>query len=99
AVEQHRVTFGDFLENVPNFRRLALDHFFRAANGMHVTTLLQHTNDERLEKHKRHFLRQTALVQLELRSDDNDRTAGVIDAFAEQVLAETSAFALEHVAE
>ena len=56
-------------------------------------------DDERLEQHERHLLRQTALVELEFRTDDDDRTAGVIDAFAEQVLAETSALALEHVAE
>ena len=50
-------------------------------------------------KHERHLLRQTALVELELGTDDDDRTARVIDALAEQVLAETSALALEHVAE
>ena len=49
-------------------------------------------------KHERHLLRQTALVELELRTDDDDRTAGVIDALAEQVLTETAALALEHVA-
>ena len=38
-------------------------------------------------------------MQLEFRTDDDDGTAGVIDAFAEQVLAETSALALEHVAQ
>ena len=66
---------------------------------MHVAEFFQPANDERLEQHERHLLRQTALVQLEFRTDDDDRTAGVIDAFAEQVLAETSALALEHVAE
>src|SRR2546425_3629763 len=38
-------------------------------------------------------------MQLEFRSDDDDRAARVIDPFAEQVLAETPALALEHVAE
>src|ERR1041384_5738562 len=38
-------------------------------------------------------------MQLEFRTDDDDGTAGVIDAFAEEVLTETSALALEHVAE
>ena len=38
-------------------------------------------------------------MQLELRTDDDDRTARVIDAFAEQVLTETAALALEHVAQ
>src|SRR5918998_1555322 len=41
----------------------------------------------------------TALVQLQLRADDDDRTAGVVDALAEQVLAEPALLALEQVAQ
>ena len=66
---------------------------------MHVAALLEHADDERLEQHERHLLRQAALVQLQLRPDDDDGTAGVIDALAEQVLPETAALALEHVGE
>ena len=99
AVEQHRVALGDFFEDVPDFRRLALDHLLRAAHGVDVAEFLEAANDERLEQNERHLLRQTALVQLQLRPDDDDGTARVIDALAEQVLAETSALALEHVAE
>ena len=45
------------------------------------------------------LLGQAALVQLELGADDDDRTAGVVDALAEEVLAESSLLALEHVGE
>ena len=38
-------------------------------------------------------------MQLEFRPDHDDRAARVIDALAEQVLAETAALALEHVGE
>ena len=55
--------------------------------------------DERLEQLERHLLRQAALVQLELGTDDDDRTARVVDALAEQVLAEAALLALEHVGE
>jgi hypothetical protein len=55
--------------------------------------------DERLEQLERHLLRQAALVQLELRADDDDRAARVVDALAEQVLAEAALLALEHVGE
>ena len=54
-------------------------------------------DDERLEQFERHRLRQPALVQLELRADDDDRTARVVDALAEQVLTEPALLALEHV--
>ena len=40
---------------------------------------------------------QTALVQLELRPDHDDRTARVVDPLAEQVLAEPALLALQHV--
>ena len=36
-------------------------------------------------------------MQLELRTDDNNRTTRVIDTLAQQVLAEASRLALEHV--
>ena len=91
------MALGHFFQDVPDFGRLALDHLLGRAHGVHVAEFLQAADDERLEQHERHLLRQTALVQLELRPDDDDRTARVIDALAEQVLAETAALALEHV--
>src|SRR5688572_29269950 len=36
-------------------------------------------------------------MQLQLRSGNDDRTAGVVDALTEQVLTETSLLTLEHV--
>jgi hypothetical protein len=97
AVQQHRVALGDFLEDVPNFGRLLLDHLARTADGVDEAELLEAADDERLEQHERHLLRQAALVELELGTDDDDGTAGVIDALAEQVLAEATLLALEHV--
>ncbi len=79
--------------------RLALDHLLGAAHGVHVAEFLEAADDEGLEQDERHLLGQTALVELEFRTDDDDRAAGVIDALAEQVLAEAPALALEHVGE
>ena len=36
-------------------------------------------------------------MQLQRRSHDDDGTAGIVDALAQQVLAETTALALDHV--
>ena len=99
AIEEYRVTLGDFLEDVPNLRRLLLDHLAGTADGVHEAEFFEAADDERLEQDERHFLRETALIELELRTDDDDRTARVIDALAEQVLAETTLLALEHVRE
>ena len=57
----------------------------------------QALHDERLEQLERHGLGKTALVQLELRADHDDRTARVVDTLAEKVLAEAALLALEHV--
>ena len=54
-------------------------------------------HDERLEQLERHLLRQTALLQAQLRTDDDHRTARVVDALAEQVLTEPALLALQHV--
>src|SRR5262249_31046432 len=55
--------------------------------------------DERLEELERHLLRQAALMQLQLRTHHDDRTAGIVDALAQEVLAEAALFALQHVGE
>src|SRR4029453_9136565 len=93
------MTLGHFIENVPDLRRLTLDHFFRAAHRMHVAQVFQPTDDERFEKHERHLLRQSTLMQLQLWTDHNYRAARVIDAFAKKILTETATLALEHVAQ
>ena len=97
AVQQDRVAFGDFLEDIPDLRRLLLDHFLRAAHGVNVAEFLEPPDNERLEQYERHFFGQATLVELQLRPNDDDRTARVIDALAQQVLAETTLLAFEHV--
>src|SRR2546428_4658454 len=99
SVEQHGMSTRDFVENVPNLRRLTFDHFLRAAHRVDVAKVFKSTNDERLEKNERHLLGQTALMQFQFRTDHDNGTPGIIDAFAEKILTETSTFALEHVAE
>src|SRR5580700_1774722 len=90
---------NDVFENVPNDRLLLLDHFLGLLDGGAVALRFELVIDERLEKLERHFLRQAALVKLELRANDDDGAAGVVHALAEQVLAEAALLALERVAE
>src|SRR5438067_2543470 len=98
AIEQHWMTLGHFIENIPDLRRLAFDHLLRTPHCVDVPEIFQPPNDERFEKHERHLLWQTALMQFQLWADDDNGAARVIDTFAEQVLAEAAALALEHVA-
>ncbi len=72
-------------------------HFDQARGAADVVGLLAHdqfADDERLEQLQRHHLRQATLVNLEFRTGHDDRTAGVVDALTEQVLAETALLAL-----
>src|SRR6202012_1961155 len=52
---------------------------------------------ERLEQLERHQLWQTALWQLELRADHDDRTAGVVHPLTEQVLTEPTLLTFEQI--
>ena len=97
AVQQHRVLGDDLFEHVPDHRTLALDHPLGALDVLRQVQVVEPLHHERLEQLQRHRLGQAALVQLELRADHDDRAAGVVDALAEQVLAEPALLALQHV--
>ena len=75
AVKQYRVFADNVGQDVPHFRQLALNHLFRGFNRGCMAQRLQLGVDERLEQLKRHFLRQTTLVQTQGRAHGNDRTA------------------------
>ena len=99
AVQENRMLFDDALERVPHFVGLQLDELLGGLDRADQALLLELVVDERLEELEGHLLRQTALVQTQLRTDDDDRTAGVVDALAEEVLAEAALLALEGVGE
>src|SRR5687767_4383146 len=89
----------DLFEDLVHLRALALDVLLRALHRLGDSLLHQLVDDERLEELERHRLRQSALMQAELRADDDDRATRVVHALAEQVLTEPALLALEHVAE
>ena len=87
------------LQNVPHLGTEPLDHLLGAADVRRERPVHEHLHHERLEELDRHQARQAALVHLQPRTDHDDRTAGVVHALAEQVLAEAALLALEHVRE
>ena len=91
------MVLDNFFENVPHHWILLLHQFLGLLDGGAVAALLQPMIDERLEKLKRHFLRQTALVQPQLGTDHDHGASGIVDALAQQVLAEASLLAFERV--
>ena len=99
AVQEHRMLADDLVQDIPDFRLLLLDELLRLLDGGGQAARVELGVDERLEQFERHLLRQAALVELELRTDHDDRTARIVDALAEQVLAEAALLALQHVGE
>ena len=99
AVEEHGFVLRHLFEDIPHLGILTLDHLAGGTDGVALADLLQAADDERLEKSERHLLGKTALRELKLRSDDDNRTSGVVDALTEKVLAEAARLALENLGE
>ena len=88
----------DVFENSPNVGSGAFDLFFGSLDG-EAGILSEFFHDERFEEFESHFLREAALVEFEFGPDDDDGAAGIVDAFAEEVLPEATLFAFKHIGE
>jgi hypothetical protein len=91
------VLLDHLFEDVPDLGLLLLDHLLGLLDRRDQAALFELVVDERLEQLERHLLRQAALVQLQLGTDDDHRTARVVNALAEQVLTEAALLALQRV--
>ena len=94
TVQHNRVALDDILEDVPYLRIQTVNHLLRILNVVGLTRLYQLLHHERLKQLEGHLLRNTALIDLQLRSYDDNRTSGVIYSLTEQVLTETSLLTL-----
>ena len=96
-VQQHRMLADHFGQDVPDFRRLALDHFLGGLDRGGQPPGFQLAENKGLEQLKGHFFGQAALMQLERRPHHDHGTTGVIDALTEQVLTEAALLAFNHI--
>ena len=87
----------NLFENIPHLRLQTLYHLLRVFDIVRCAICHQLLHNERLEQLDRHFLRQTALVNFQFRSDYDNGTSGIVDTFSEQVLTETTGFTLQHI--
>ena len=99
AVQQHRMIPDHLFKDIPHLG----PHFFNGTLcALDVVAVLQvHKpfHHEGLEQLQSHFLRQAALVQFQFRTDDDNAAAGVVNALAQQVLAEPALFAAKQIAQ
>src|SRR5699024_8046449 len=99
TVEQYRVFLDDIFKNVPYFILHTFDLSFGIFDIRRILTFNKLFHDYRFEEVDRQFPRQTALLHLERRAYDDNRTAGIVDTLTEQILTETSLLTFEHVSE
>ena len=99
AVQHHRMLANHVFQNIPHLGGFLLHRALGGFNRRGQTQHFQFVENKRLEQLQRHFFGQTTLVQFQLRADHDDRTAGIVDAFAQQVLTEAAALALNHVSQ
>ena len=97
TVEHDRVFLDHLFQNVPHHRRAGFDFLLGRLDGGRNAHGFQARKDEGFEQFERHQLGQAALMKLERRAHHDDGAARVIDPLAQQVLAETTALALDHV--
>ena len=91
------MTLDDGLETVPDFGLCALDHLAGGLDVVGNALFHQILHDKGLEQLQSHFLRQTALIHLQLRADNDNGTTGVVNTLAQQVLTEATLLALQQI--
>ena len=96
-VRHYRVLANHIFKNIPNDRALVFHLALGCLYGAGNTHYFELVEDKRLEQFQRHFLRQAALMQFELRADHDYRPSGIIHPFTQQILTEPSTFALDHI--
>ena len=99
AVQHYGMPFDNGFKSVPHRSFASLNHFTCAFDILSLARLSKALHDKRLEKLKRHFFRKSALIHFEFRTDDDNRTSGVIDTLAQKVLTEASLLAFKHFRE
>ena len=99
TVEHHRVLLDDEVQGVPHLGTALVHHLLGGLDVVGQAVLHQLFHDEGTEELNGHLLGQAALVDLHLRADHDNGTAGVVHALAQQVLTEAPLLAFQHIGE
>ena len=97
AVQQYGAIPDHLFQHVPHLGLGALHDPLRALDVVRQPASHERVHHERFEQLQRHLLGQSALIELQLRPDDDHRSTGVVDALPEQVLAEPPLLALQQI--
>jgi hypothetical protein len=97
TVQENWMLSNNFLKNIPHDWTSTLDHTLCGLDVLSVIEINQTLHYKWLEELESHLLWQTALVQLELWTNNDYRTSRVVNALSEQVLTETTLLTLQHI--
>ena len=97
TVQHNRAVLDDVVQSIPNLGLALVDHLLGGLNVVGQAVGNQLLHDEGPEQLNGHLLGHAALVQLQLRADNDNRTAGIVNTLAQQILTETTLLALEHI--
>ena len=86
--------FDYILKYVPDLCLEALNHLLRVLDVVRGSVSNEFLHNERFEELDRHLLRETALIDLKFRSNDDNGTSGIVNSLTEKVLTETSLLTL-----
>ena len=90
TVQHNRMFSDDFFQNIPYLCIQSLYKFLGIFDILRNTSRYEFFHYKRFKQLDRHFLRQTALVNFQFRSYDDNGTTRIINTFSEQVLTETT---------
>ena len=99
SVQKDGMALHYVLKNVPNNRFALVDDFLCRLHRFHDSALNELANDKRLVEFRGHILWKATLVQLQVRSNNDYRTRRVVHTLTQKVLAESTLFALQAVAQ
>src|SRR5574344_3113282 len=84
TVQKYRMALHHILKDIPDDCILSVNDLLRRFNGLYNSALNQFPDDERFVKLGCHEFRKTALMHVELRTYDDDRTCRIVDTFTEE---------------
>jgi hypothetical protein len=97
TVEEHGMFFDNVFKCIPYVRMNTLDLLLRVLDVGSLAHFYKSLDYEGLEELESHLARKSALIDLELRTYNDNRTAGIVDTLTEKVLTETTLLTAEHL--
>ena len=92
TVQHNRIFLNDGFQRIPYTRICRFNRFLCTLDILSLAQIGQPLHDKRLKQFQSHFFRQSALIQLQFRTDHDNATTGIVNTFTQQVLSESTLF-------